>query len=245
MHVIHVDGMNDLPSVLGDVVQVVDTAGVGIPVGGMVNGTLAEVNGLVNGKVRAVVGVQDAVGIGGSGPDGKVRALEAGAVVVDVVQLRAGLVPTGDHGPHTQAVSAVGVHGVGQELGGGRDGDALAVAQFVHAALHSEVALPEGAVGGAAGHGAEEEGVDLDDLLDGLGGDVGAHGGTGVDRHDNALVELEGKGGRALGELDDLVGVLVAGGGGEVVTAKLSGLFELDGGACIGNHEREDYSHTE
>ena len=219
--------MNDPPSVLGDVVQVVDTAGVGIPVGGMVNGTLAEVNGLVNGKVRAVVGVQDAVGLGGSGPDGKVRALEAGAVVVDVVQLRAGLVPTGDHGPHTQAVSAVGVHGVGQELGGGRDGDALAVAQFVHAALHSEVALPEGAVGGAAGHGAEEEGVDLDDLLDGLGGDVGAHGRAGVYADDDALVELEGEGGRSLGKLNRLARVLGPGGRGEGVAAELGGLGGL------------------
>ena len=225
VHVVNVDGMNNSPSVLGDVVQVVDTTGVGIPVGGMVDGTLAKVDGLIDGKVGAVVGVQNAVGIGGTGSDGKVGALEAGAVVVDVVQLRAGLVPTGYHGAHAKAVAAVGVHGVGQKLGGGRDGDALAVAQLVHAALGAEVALPEGAVGGTAGHGTEEEGVDLDDLLDGLGGDVGTHGGTGVDRHDDALVELEGQGGGTLGELDQLVSVLVSGGRGKVVTAKLGGLI--------------------
>ena len=225
VHVVHVDGMNNSPSVLGDVVQIVDTTGVGIPVGGMIDSALAKVDGLIDGEVGAVVGVQNAVGIGGTGSDGKVGALEAGAVVVDVIQLRAGLIPTGDHGAHAEAVAAVGVHGVGQKLGGGRDGDALAVAQLVHAALGAEVALPKGAVCGTAGHGTEEEGVDLDDLLDGLGGDVCAHGRTGVDRHDDALVEFEGEGGGTLGELDELVGVLVTGGGGKVVAAELGGLF--------------------
>lgn len=232
VHVVYINGMNNSPSVLGDVVQVVDTTGVGIPVGGMVDGTLTKVDGLIDGKVGAVVRVQNAVGIGGTGSDGKVGALEASAVIVDVVQLRAGFVPTGNHGAHAEAVAAVGVHGVGQKLGGGRDGDALAVAQLVHAALGAEVALPEGAVGGTAGHGTEEEGVDLDDLLDGLGGDVGAHGGPGVDRHDDALVEFEGEGGGTLGELDELVGVLVTGSGGKVVAAELGGLFWVY--YCIG-----------
>lgn len=40
------------------------------------------------------------------------------------------------------------------------------------------MALPEGAVRGAAGHGAEEEVVDLDDLLHRLGSDVRASAGA-------------------------------------------------------------------
>ena len=83
----------------------------------------------------------------------------------------------------------------------------MLVSQFVEAALDAEVALPEGAVGGAAGHGAEEEGVDLDDLLDGLRRDVGAHRRPRVDGDDDALVELEGEGRGPLGELHELVTV--------------------------------------
>ena len=61
------------------------------------------------------------------------------------------------------------LHGVGQQLGGGGHGDALLVAQLEEPALPAQVALPELAVRGATGHGAQQEGVDLDHLLHALG----------------------------------------------------------------------------
>lgn len=66
VHVVDVDGMDDLPTVLGDVVQIVDASGVGIAVGGVVDCAPAQVDGLVDGEVGTVVCVQDSVGVGGA-----------------------------------------------------------------------------------------------------------------------------------------------------------------------------------
>lgn len=87
--------------------------------------------------------------------------------------------------------------------------------------MHTEVALPEGTVGRSPRHGAQEEGVDFDDLFDGSGGDVGAHGGTGVDADDDPPVEFEREGGGTLGEFDRLALVAVAACRGKVVSAKV------------------------
>lgn len=96
---------------------------------------------------------------------------------------------------------------VGEELGGGRHGDALLVAELVEAALDAKVPLPEGAVRGAARHGPEQVRVDLDHLLDGARGNVGPLRGARVHGHHDAVVELEGQRGGALGELELLVRV--------------------------------------
>lgn len=106
--------------------------------------------------------------------------MNAGGVVVDVVQLWAALVPAGDHGAHTEAVSAILVHGVGKQLGSGSHRDALLVAQLVDAALAAQVALPVLAVRRAARHGAEQEGVDLNHFLHALRGCVCSDNGIDV-----------------------------------------------------------------
>ena len=91
-------------------------------------------------------------------------------VIVNIVQLRARLVPATNHRADRKPVPAVRVERVGQQLRGCGHADALLVAQLVEPALHAEVALPEGAVRCAAGHRAEQVRVDLDDLLHALRG---------------------------------------------------------------------------
>jgi hypothetical protein len=226
VHVVDINGVDERPPVLRDVVQVVDPSGCGIAVRGVVDGPPAHVNGLLHRQVVAPVVVQNSVRQQASAPNRKVLALEAGPLVVHVVELGSGLVPAGDHGPHAEAVPAVAAHDVGQELGGGRHGDASAVPELVQATLHPQVPLPEGAVGRPAGHGPEQERVDPDDLLDGPAGNVRAHGGPRVDRHDDPAVELEGEGGGPLGELDRLVLVSRAAHGAEVGPAVRRGLRE-------------------
>jgi hypothetical protein len=66
------------------------------------------------------------------------------------------------------------------------------------------VVVPHLAVGCSSGHGPQEVRVDLDDFLDGLRRDVGAHGGARVDRDDDAALEDEPEGGGAVARLDVL-----------------------------------------
>jgi len=66
VELVDVDGVNFRPSVGLDVVKVVNTSRVGVPMGGVVDGALSEVDGLVDSEVWAVEGVEDTVGEGGS-----------------------------------------------------------------------------------------------------------------------------------------------------------------------------------
>lgn len=79
--------------------------------------------------------------------------------------------------------------------------------ELVEAALHPEPGEPVLAVGGAAGHGAEEAVVDFDHLLDGLRGDPVAGRGAGVGGDDYAALEAEGEGCGSVGDLDRALGV--------------------------------------
>lgn len=92
-------------------------------------------------------------------------ALQPRSVAVHIEDRGPRLVPAADHGAHGEAHAFVRVDEVGEEFGGGGDGDAFFVAQFVQAAVHAQVGFPVLAVGGTTCHGAEEVGVNLDDLL--------------------------------------------------------------------------------
>jgi hypothetical protein len=209
MHFVHINRVNLLPSILGHVVKVVDTSRRGITVGRVVNRAFAQVNGFFVCQVGTVVIVQDTVGVGRATADGKVLAVEACTIVVDVVELRASLVPPGNHGAHGKTVSTVRTHDVCEQLGGCGHGDSTTVAQFVQTAFHAQISFPKGTISGSSRHGSQEKGIDFNDLLDSLRGNVVSHGGTRIDTHNNTSVILERQGGSTLGELDSLV--LVAG----------------------------------
>jgi hypothetical protein len=83
------------------------------------------------------------------GSNERVVTLEARPVVVDVIEVGAqSLVPAGNHGAHAKALATVAVQSVGKKLGGGGDGDTLALLELVHTCLEGKVALPVGAVRG-------------------------------------------------------------------------------------------------
>lgn len=102
----------------------------------------------------------------------------------------ASFVPAAHHGSHAEPHALVLVNHVGEQLGGGRHRDALLVAKLVDATLAGQQALPEAAVSGSSGHGAQQVGVDLDHLLYRLRGDVGARRRTGVHGNDDPMLEL-------------------------------------------------------
>mmetsp|Transcript_6851 Transcript_6851/g.15714 ORF Transcript_6851/g.15714 Transcript_6851/m.15714 type:complete len:293 (-) Transcript_6851:102-980(-) len=207
VQLVHVPASNLDPPRFLDVINVVDAARIRVSVRGVVDGPLSEVDGFLYGQVGPVVAVQYAIRVGGAGPHRKEVAFQARRIVVHVVKLGPRLVPTRHHGPHAQPVAAVLKHGVREKLRGRRHRDALFVPQLIETALHTEIALPKGAIGCAARHGAEEIRVDLDYLFHRLGCDVGTHCRPRVDRHNNTLIELESQCGRALGELNGLVRV--------------------------------------
>ena len=62
VHVVHVNGMDLSPSFLGNVEQVVDSSRSGITVGGMIDGSLSEIDCLFDGQVGTVTRVQDTIG---------------------------------------------------------------------------------------------------------------------------------------------------------------------------------------
>ena len=170
----------------------------------------AQLERLLLAQVVAVLGVQHAVGKGLAGADAEQVAGEAGAVRVDVVEGGPLLGrDAGAHGAHAQAHALVRVDQVGQDLGRGGDRDAPLVPQLVQPALHAQVGEPVLAVGGAAGHGAQQAAVDLDHLLHRLAGDPVAGRGARVGGHDDAALEAEGQRRGAVGELDGAVGVRV------------------------------------
>lgn len=196
------------PALLLDVVEVDVTTGVGVTVGGGENAALAQLEGVLDGQVVAVLGVEHTVGKGLTGADTEEVTGETGAVAVDVVQ--GGALLGGDagaHGAHAEAHVLVAVDEVGEDLAGGGDADAALVAELVEAALHAEPCEPVLAVGGTTGHGAEQDAVDLNHLLDGLRGDPVAGRGSRIGSHDDAALEAEGERRRTVGDLDGAVGV--------------------------------------
>lgn len=100
------------------------------------------------------------------------------------------LVPATDHGPHAKSHAFVLVHHVSKQLGGGCHWDALLVAQLVDATLAGQQALPEATVCSSSGHGTQKVGVDLNDLLHRLRGNVGACCGPRVHCDNNSMLEL-------------------------------------------------------
>ena len=93
-----------------------------------------------------------------------------GGVIVNIVELGSGLVPARYHCAHAQTVTPVLIHGVSQQLRCSSDRDPFFVAQLVQPTTATKVPLPELAVRRPSSHGAQQERVDLDDLLYALGG---------------------------------------------------------------------------
>lgn len=196
------------PALLLDVVQVDETTRVGVSVGGGQDTSLAELEGLLVRQVVAVLGVEHTVGKGLTGTDTEEVASKAGAVAVDVVEGGTLLLgDTGTHGAHAEAHALVAVDEVGEDLAGGGHADAALVSELVQAALHAQPGEPVLAVGGATGHGAQEDAVDLNHLLDSLRGDPVAGRGSRVGSDDDAALEAERQGRGSVGDLDGAVGV--------------------------------------
>mmetsp|Transcript_45148 Transcript_45148/g.142043 ORF Transcript_45148/g.142043 Transcript_45148/m.142043 type:complete len:288 (+) Transcript_45148:249-1112(+) len=187
-----------LPALLVDVVYPHRATRVGVAVGGREDGALGQGERLVLGQVVPVARVQHAIRKRRPRPHREEVVVQPVAVRVDVVNLWARLVPAANHCAHREAVPLVRVRDVGEDLGGGGHRDALLLVQLKHAAAHAEVALPEGAVCCTAGHGAEQEGVDLDDLLHGLRRDVRARRRARVDGDHHPALVLEGECRRAV-----------------------------------------------
>merc|ERR1712137_772881 len=144
------------PALFADVVEVDLATRVRVAVGSVVDGAASEVVGLLGLHVPSEARVEDTVGKGGARADREALALEAGAVRVDVEEREARGVAASDHSTHGQTHALVVVDNVAEDLGGGADGDTFLVAELVEAALAAKLALPEHAVCGTAGHGAEQ-----------------------------------------------------------------------------------------
>lgn len=197
-----------LPALLLDMVQVDETTRVGISVGGCQNTSLAELEGLLNGQFVFILGIQHTVRKGLTRSDTEKVTRQTSAITVDIIQSRALLLGhTGTHGAHAQSHSLVAVDQVGEDLAGGRHADAALVTELVQTALHAQPGEPVLAIGSTTGHGAEEDAVDLDDLLDGLRGDPVAGGGSRIGSDDDAALKAEGEGCGTVGDLDGTVGV--------------------------------------
>mmetsp|Transcript_19495 Transcript_19495/g.40838 ORF Transcript_19495/g.40838 Transcript_19495/m.40838 type:complete len:310 (-) Transcript_19495:7-936(-) len=224
MHIININCMNLDPSILSYMVQVVDTSTHGITMTSMVNSTLSQINRLFHGQVRPVISVQYTIRVRRTRANREVPPLETRPIIIHVIQLGSRLIPPRNHRSHAQPVSTVRTHRIRQQLGRRSNGNPFLISQLIHSALHSKIALPKGAICGSSGHGPEKERVDFNNLFDSARGDVGAHGGAGVDTDDDSAVKFECEGGGSFSELDSLVAVAVAAGGGEVVSAKVRGI---------------------
>jgi len=66
---------------------------------GVVDGPLAQLQGVADLQFVRIARVQDAVRVRGAGPNRKHVPGQPLTLAVDVVQARATLVPTADHGP--------------------------------------------------------------------------------------------------------------------------------------------------
>mmetsp|Transcript_9745 Transcript_9745/g.17725 ORF Transcript_9745/g.17725 Transcript_9745/m.17725 type:complete len:255 (-) Transcript_9745:188-952(-) len=185
-------------------VQVVESTRVSVAMGGMIDGPSTKVNSLFDRHVITVIGVEHTISVGGTGSNREHVSLEAGAIVVYVIELGSGLVPSRDHGSHGKSVSLIGVHGIGQEFRGGRYRDALAVSQFIQAALHSQISLPKGTIRRTSCHGSQQKGVDLNNLFHRLRGNVRTHSRPRIHTHNDTSLELERQRCRTLGKLHHL-----------------------------------------
>lgn len=83
--------------------------------------------------------------------------------------------------------------------------DTLTLAQFVHATLECEVALPERAVGRTARHRAEQERRDLDHLLHRTTPDVLPHTCATIHGNDHSVLENKTERRRSVVEFDGRV----------------------------------------
>mmetsp|Transcript_5361 Transcript_5361/g.8463 ORF Transcript_5361/g.8463 Transcript_5361/m.8463 type:complete len:261 (-) Transcript_5361:224-1006(-) len=227
MHIVDVDRMNLDKTICSHVIQIVNTTGGSITMRGMVDGSFAQVNRLFHRHIFSVVSVQNTIGIGGSTAHRKHLSLQSSTIVVHIVQLRALLVPAGNHGAHGEAVSTVRAHDIGQEFRSCRHRNATSVAKLVQAAFHTEIALPKGTIGGATGHGPQQVRVDFNDLLDGTRGNVGTHSRTRVDAHNDATLELEGKSRGSFCKLDILSLVAGTADRGKVAAAIQGGIGNI------------------
>lgn len=196
------------PSFLLDVVQVDVATRVSVPVRRSKDAAAAQLQRILDAQVVVVLRIQHTVGKCLATAHAEKVASQTGAVAVDVVQRRALLRGhTSTHSSHAQAHALVAVHEVGKDLAGGGDADAALVTELVKTALHAQPREPVLAVGGATGHGAEKDRVDLDDLLDRLRRDPVAGRGSRIGGDDDAALEAEGERGCAVGDLDGAVGV--------------------------------------
>mmetsp|Transcript_21413 Transcript_21413/g.46747 ORF Transcript_21413/g.46747 Transcript_21413/m.46747 type:complete len:230 (+) Transcript_21413:1770-2459(+) len=194
VHVVDVNGMNLDVSILGHVIQIVDSTRGGIAMGGMIDGSLTQIDGLFHRQIVSVVIVENTVSVGRTTAYGKHLSLQSGAVIVNVVQLWTLLVPSGNHGTHRQTISTVGSHDIGQEFGCRCHRDSATVSELKQTTFHTKVAFPKGTIGGTTCHGSQQERVDFDHLFDGSRRDVGSHGRTRIDTDDYTTLELESEG---------------------------------------------------
>mmetsp|Transcript_3629 Transcript_3629/g.10457 ORF Transcript_3629/g.10457 Transcript_3629/m.10457 type:complete len:254 (+) Transcript_3629:286-1047(+) len=164
----------------------------------MVDCAAAKLNGLIIGEIPFVPIVKDTVGVQAARANRENFARCALSIAVYVIEARALRVPPGNHCPHRQAHPAVRKHVVGQQLRGGAHADAPLIVELKQAALHAEVALPEGAVSSASGHRAEKEWVDFDHLLYCLRRDIGSHGSPGINSNDHSALKDEPQGRRSV-----------------------------------------------
>lgn len=196
------------PAFFLDMVQVDETTRVGIAMRSRQDASPTKLQGILNAQVIVVLGVQNTIRKCLAGPNAEQVPREPGAVAVDVVQRGALLLGHASaHGAHAESHALVAVDQVGEDLAGGCDADAAFVPELVEAALHAEPGQPVLAVGGTAGHGAQQDAVDLDDLLDRLRGNPVASRGAGVSSDDDATLETEGERCRAVSNLDGTVGI--------------------------------------
>jgi hypothetical protein len=203
------------PSILLDMVQVNKTTRVRIPMRSSKNTPAPQRQRILHRQIIRILGIQHTISKRLTTSHTEQVPRQSRPVRIDIIQRRTLLLGhTSTHGPHAQTHPLVPVDQVGQDLASGGDGDALLVPELVQAALHAQPGEPVLAVGGAAGHGAQEAVVDLDDFLDGLRGDPVAGRGAGVGGDDYAALEAEGEGCGAVGDLDGAlgVGVVVCGG---------------------------------